>query len=50
MSDAHNASGHGFGCQAVRTPYNYIMTNIKTCVRQQKFHHLSYLREARFTH
>ena len=25
---AHNASGHGIGCQAVRTPYIYIYMEI----------------------
>ena len=41
-------SGRGNGCQAVRTPYIYIVTNIHACARQYKFHHLTYLKEARF--
>ena len=45
---AHNASGHGIGCQAVRTPYIYIMTNIQTCARQQKFHHLIFFQSKTF--
>ena len=49
---AHNASGHGIGCQAVRTPYIYIyiyiVTNIQAHARQYKFHNLTYLKEAHF--
>ena len=46
---ADNASGHGTGSQAVHTPYIlYILTNIQAC-EATKFHHLTYLREARFT-
>ena len=36
----HNASGHGIGCQAVRTPY---VANIQAYARRYKFHHLTYL-------
>ena len=44
---AHNASGHGIGCQAVRT-HIYLMINIQARERQYKFHHLTYLKELRF--
>ena len=46
----HTASGHGIGCQAVLIPYIYIyiVTNIQAHARRYKFHHLSYLREARY--
>ena len=33
---AHNASGHGIGCQAVRTPYIYIVTHIQAQGSSQK--------------
>ena len=46
---AHSASGHGIGCQAVRTPYIY------TCIYNDKHtsaqeEHLTYLKEGRFAH
>ena len=44
----HNQRGHGIGCQAVRTPYIYMETNIQARSRQYKFHHLTYLKEASF--
>ena len=44
----YTTSGHGIGCQAVHIPYIYIVTNIQVLARQNKFLHLTYLREARF--
>ena len=38
----HSVGGHGIGCQAVCN----MVTNIQA--REEKFHHLTYLKEARF--
>ena len=46
----HIVLRHGIGCQAVCTLYIFMETNIQAPMRKLKFHHLTYLKEARFAH
>ena len=57
MSVRTNVSGHGIGYQAAHAPYieretatalSNLVTHIQARTRKSKFHHPTYLKEARF--